>query len=498
MTRCERVQLHLPDLGNIARAARPLRALVSNSASNHAPQAVAGNCTRREFAALLRLFSRTKTAGDEIIGDRRQRWYCLGGMPFAALGLSASIVSAVARVGHTTPTLVQSETIPAVLRGGDVWVSAETGSGKTAAFVLPLLDRLARTERQTPRPVRVLVLAPTRELASQIEGDFASYGNTLPVRLKTCALVGGVSENPQMMALRGGADIVVATPGRLLDLVTKNALTLANVETLVLDEADRLLSLGFGDELARVLELLPRARQTLLFSATFASKVQELAGNLLHDPTRIQVEAEQREVPLIAQRAIEVDLGKRTQLLRRLLETHAWPSVLVFVASRHGADHVASKLSRVGIASAALHADLSQGARAGALAALQHGEVQVLVATDVAARGLDIRHLSAVVNYDLPRSPVDYLHRIGRTGRAGENGVAISFVTAENEPHFALIERRHRVTVPREQVPGFERTQVAPPTLDAHGGIKGQRKSKKDKLREAAAQAAEQLAKQKS
>ena len=374
-----------------------------------------------------------------------------------------------------------------MLRGGDVWVSAETGSGKTAAFVLPLLDRLSRTERQAPRRVSVLVLAPTRELATQIEGDFARYGNALPVRLKSCALFGGVSENPQMMALRGGAEIVVATPGRLLDLVAKNALALGSVETLVLDEADRLLSLGFGDELARILELLPRVRQTVLVSATFAANLTSLAHDLLRDPARIRVKAEQREVPLITQRALEVDEGKRTLLLRHLLETQAWPSVLVFVASRHSADHVASKLSRVGVASAALHADLSQGARAGALAALQRGEVQVLVATDVAARGLDVRQLAAVVNYDLPRSPDDYLHRIGRTGRAGESGVAVSFITAANEAHFALIERRHRVTVAREQVPGFERTEVTPPTLDAHGGIKGNRKSKKDKLREAAA-----------
>ena len=408
-------------------------------------------------------------------------------MPFSALGLSAPIVSALTRVGYAAPTAVQAEVIPAVLRGVDVWVSAETGSGKTAAFVLPLLERLSRAERQTPRPVRVLVLSPTRELALQIEGAFASYGSELPSRLKICTLVGGVSENPQMMALRGGADIVVATPGRLLDLLGKNALSLGSVQSLVLDEADRLLSLGFGDELGRVLELLPRARQTLLLSATFPEAVNALAERLLRDPLRVQIAAEHREVPSITQRAIEVDVGKRTLLLRKLLETHAFPTLLVFVASRHGADHVASKLSRVGIAAAALHADLSQGARTQALADLRSGAVQVLVATDVAARGLDIRQLAAVVNYDLPRSPVDYLHRIGRTGRAGETGVAISFVTADNEAHFALIERRHGLALPREQVPGLERTELAASPVDPRGGIKGNKKSKKDKLREAAA-----------
>jgi superfamily II DNA/RNA helicase len=332
------------------------------------------------------------------------------------------------------------------------------------------------------------VLSPTRELALQIEGAFTSYGSQLPSRLKTCTLVGGVSENPQMMALRGGADVVVATPGRLLDLVAKNALHLGSVQTLVLDEADRLLSLGFGDELGRVLELLPRTRQTVLLSATFPESVSALAQRLLQDPVRVRIEAEPREVPSITQRAIEVDVGKRTLLLRKLLEVHAWPTLLVFVASRHGADHVTSKLSRVGIAAAALHADLSQGARTQALAALRSGAVQVLVATDVAARGLDIPQLAAVVNYDLPRSPVDYVHRIGRTGRAGETGVAISFLTADNDAHFALIERRHHLTLTREQVPGLERTELpSAPAAPAHGGIKGKKKSKKDKLREALA-----------
>jgi len=408
-------------------------------------------------------------------------------MPFASLGLSPQLVDAVARLGHAAPTAVQAEVIPAVLRGGDVWASAETGSGKTAAFVLPLLERLSRAARRAPRPVRVLVLAPTRELAIQIEGAFAVYGQGLVERLKTVVVVGGVSENPQMMALRGGADIVVATPGRLLDLLAKNALTLRDVQTLVLDEADRLLSLGFGDELGRVVELLPKSRQTLLLSATFPAPVTTLAERLLRDPTRVCIDAATREVPLITQRAIEVDVGKRTLLLRHLLEHEAWDAALVFVASRHGADHVTDKLGRAGIAAAALHSDLGQGARSRALEDLKSGAVRVLVATDVAARGLDIRQLPAVVNYDLPRSPSDYLHRIGRTGRAGEAGVAVSFVTADADPHFALIERRHRLTIEREQLPGFERTEVATPNRDPQGGIKGKRPSKKDKLRAQAA-----------
>src|SRR6478609_9359077 len=391
-------------------------------------------------------------------------------MSFESLGLSAAIVGTVAKVGYEAPTAVQMAVIPAVLAGGDVWASAETGSGKTAAFVLPLLERLSQASRRAPRPVRVLVLAPTRELAMQIESAFALYGQGLVERLKTCVLVGGVSENPQMMALRGGADVVVATPGRLIDLVAKNALALGAVQSLVLDEADRLLSMGFGDELAQVLDLLPRERQTLLFSATFPPAVEALASALLREPARVQVEPTLREAALITQRAIEVDVGKRTQLLRHLLHEQAWPAVLVFVASRHSADHVTDKLSR-----------------ARALQDLKDGRLQVLVATDVAARGIDIPELPVVVNYDLPRSPTDYLHRIGRTGRAGSSGEAISFITADFDRHFALIERRHRLQIPREQIPGFERTELPRPTLDAHGGIKGHRKSKKDKLREAAA-----------
>lgn len=417
--------------------------------------------------------------------------YCVLRMLFASLGLSPAIVGAIDKLGHDTPTAVQSAVIPAALAGRDVWASAETGSGKTAAFVLPLLERLSQAERRAPRPVRVLVLAPTRELATQIEGAFAVYGQGLSERMKTCVLVGGVSENPQMMALRGGADVVVATPGRLLDLVAKNALSLGSVQTLVLDEADRLLAMGFGDELRGVLELLPKDRQTLLLSATFPPAVEALAASLLRDPEVVRVAAEERETPLITQRAIEVDVGKRTLLLRHLLQQQAWPAVLVFVASRHGADHVTDKLTRAGIVAAALHSDLSQGARTQALQGLKSGRVKVLVATDVAARGLDIRGLPAVVNYDLPRSPTDYLHRIGRTGRAGATGEAINFVTAANDGHFALIERRHRLQIAREQLPGFERTEVASPHSDPQGGIKGQRKSKKDKLREAAALAAE-------
>ncbi len=409
-------------------------------------------------------------------------------MTFSSLGLSAPLQTAVADLGYLEPTPVQAAAIPAILRGGDVWACAQTGSGKTAAFVLPLLHRLTTQSTGSPRPVRALILVPTRELALQIGQAIEALGRQLPVRLKSLVVVGGVSINPQMLALRGGADLLVATPGRLLDLVDHNAVRLNAVQYLVLDEADRLLSLGFSEELARIQGMLPAGTQNLLFSATFPPAVRHLAQTWLHEPTRIEIEASTLPAQaVIEQRVIEVDVGKRTLLLRHLLEVHGWTRVLVFVASRHAADHVAAKLERVGVTVARLHGDLSQSARVAALADFEASRVQVLVATDVAARGLDIAQLPAVVNYDLPRSAVDYLHRIGRTGRAGETGVAVSFVSAESDAHFRLIERRHHLELPRERLEGFEPTELTVPPGDPHGGVKGKRTSKKDKLRAAAA-----------
>jgi ATP-dependent RNA helicase RhlE len=408
---------------------------------------------------------------------------------FSSLGLSEPLLRAVAEHGYQAPTAVQRAVIPEVLGGHDVWAKASTGAGKTAAFVLPILEALARRELTVPRRVHALIIVPTRELAKQTADAIAALRRYLPQRPKTLVVLGGVSINPQMMALRGGADIVVATPGRLLDLIDKHALSLAQVGQLVLDEADRLLEQGFAEELGRILALLPARRQTLLFSATFSSVVSQLAARLLRAPVRIDVSEAPADVPAIAQRAIEVDAPRRTQLLRHLLETHAWERVLVFVATTHATEHVSAKLRGAGVNAIALHGKLSQGARTRALDLFRASNVHVLVATDLASRGLDITGLPAVVNYDLPRSPNDYVHRIGRTGRAGEPGVAISFLTAEMRAHFALIERTHRHYVVRERIAGFEPTE-APPAVAATGGVKGARKSKKDKLREAAARAA--------
>src|SRR5690606_4301781 len=381
--------------------------------------------------------------------------------------------------------------IPAVLAGRDVWAQAQTGSGKTAAFVLPILQRWLAAAPSGRRGLFALVLVPTRELAAQVGEAFAACAGELPTRPKIVTVFGGVSINPQMMALRGRADIIVATPGRLLDLVDHNAARLDATATLVLDEADRLFDLGFAEELGRILKLLPAARQNLLFSATYPRAVEALAADLLADPVRIAVEATVETTPDIAERAIEVDVPNRTQLLRHLIETHGWTRVLVFVATKYATEHVAEKLRRAGIAAAPLHGQLSQGARTKALADFKESTLRVLVATDLAARGLDIVQLPVVVNYDLPRSPADYTHRIGRTARAGESGVAVSFVSAATHAHFRLIEKRHGRVIPREQIAGFEPVEVETPPLDANGGVKGRRKSKKDKLREAAARAAD-------
>ncbi len=413
-------------------------------------------------------------------------------MSFHLLGLSEPILRALVERGYETPTAIQAGVIPEVLAGRDVWATASTGSGKTAAFALPLL-KLFEDADHTPRPRRVqaLVLSPTRELAAQIADSLQSYGKHLGVLPKTVLILGGVSINPQMMELRGGADIVIATPGRLLDLIEKNALSLAHVKTLVLDEADRLLDQGFSEELQRILQLLPKARQTLLFSATFAPPIEKLAAFVLTDPFRLDVTDTASEKPPIVQRAIEVDQPRRTQLLRHLLETHAFDRTLVFVATTYATEHVSQKLRGLGIAAAPLHGKLSQGARTEALRDFRNGRVRVLVATDLAARGLDITGLPAVVNYDLPRSPNEYTHRIGRTGRAGEPGMAISFITAESYTHFKLIEKRCELTVVREWIAGFDPVQepILYPEGSEHGGIKGKRKSKKDKLREAQAKA---------
>jgi len=401
---------------------------------------------------------------------------------FVALGLSSRLSQAAAELGWVDPTPIQAAAIPPALAGLDLLATAATGSGKTGAYALAALRRIDGIARPNPRLPRVLVLVPTRELAAQVGEALRMLERGLDVPAKLVVLSGGVSINPQLMALRGGADVVVATPGRLLDVVDKNGLELSGLQALVLDEADRLLDSGFADELARVLALLPARRQNLLFSATFPPAVEALAQGLLHDPVRVDTGEQAAAVADIVERAIVVDAARRTPLLARLIAQEGWPRVLVFVATRYACDHVADKLRRAGLAAAAFHGDASQGTRTQVLADFKAGHVRVLVATDLGARGIDIAQLPVVVNHDLPRSTVDYVHRIGRTARAGAAGLAVSFVSAATEAHFRLIEKRQGRRVPREVVPGFEPTE-APAPAPTTGGVKGRRPSKKDKLR---------------
>ena len=406
---------------------------------------------------------------------------------FEALGLTPGLLRALGEQGYVAPTAIQAQALPPALQGRDVVACAHTGSGKTAAYALALLNKLD-VRRPAWRRTYALVLVPTRDLAIQVGETLQALTRHALDPIKVAVVFGGVSINPQMLGLRGGAEIVVATPGRLLDLVERNAVRLGDVEQLVLDEADRLLDEGFADEIGRITALLPAARQQLLFSATFPAAVQTLAASLLRDPVRVTVDdTAAAGRPDIHQRAIVVDTDKRTPLLRALLAEHRWPRVLVFVATRYASEHVAEKLQRAGIAAAAFHGELSQGARTQVLQDLAHGRLRVVLATDMAARGLHIAALPVVIHYDLPRSPTDYTHRNGRTARAGAAGEAIAFVTAAAEAHFRLIEKRQGQRVPREQLPGFEPTETVPVPAAPGGGIKGKRKSRKDKLREAAA-----------
>lgn len=410
-------------------------------------------------------------------------------MNFSDLGLAPALLSALANQGLASPTPVQAEAIPAVLLGRDVLAQAQTGSGKTLAYALPVLQRLMavappREDAPRQRPTQVLVLVPTRELATQVSEVLRDVARPLAQSIKVGTLFGGVSINPQLMSLRSGADVVVATPGRLLDVVQHNALHLGQVQQLVLDEADRLLDLGFADELQRLMALLPAQRQTLLFSATFEPAVQGLAEAVLREPVRISIVPTEAHAPNITQRAIAVDDKKRTAVLRHLITEHPQQRMLVFVATRYACEHVANKLYLAGIFATAFHGEMSQGARQTVLDEFKAGRWDVVVTTDLASRGIDIALLPIVVNYDLPRSATDHTHRIGRTARAGASGLAVSFVTAEAQAHWRLICQREQLELPLEVLPGFEPTDASPPP-QGNGGVKGKRPSKKDKLRAA-------------
>ena len=362
-------------------------------------------------------------------------------MPFSSLGLSKPLLKAVLDQEYTKPYPIQQEAIPAILQGRDILGIAKTGSGKTASFVLPILDLFQRKSVGRNRFVNALVLVPTRELAVQVAEVFQAFGENLPRLVKTVAVYGGVSINPQMMALQG-AEIVVATPGRLLDLMASNALQLSDVDILVLDEADKMLDLGFEEEMEQIFDRLPRHRQTILFSATLGDAIQDINTALLRNPVKIEVVEEEQDLELIKQIAYRVDPERKGPLLRYLIKSGQMKQVLVFVSSTRTADNVAVKLNKNGIQAAAIHSGRTQGARTDALTKFKAGKLAVLVATDLISRGIDIQLLPHVINFELPRSPKDYIHRIGRTGRAEAQGEAISLICPDDEHHFKIIQKK--------------------------------------------------------
>jgi superfamily II DNA/RNA helicase len=399
-------------------------------------------------------------------------------MTFASLGLIDPLLRALDTLGYQTPTPVQAQAIPAVLAGRDLMAAAQTGTGKTAGFALPLLQRLTMQGPQVAaNSVRLLVLVPTRELAVQVYDSFCAYGQNLPLRMALA--YGGVSINPQMMKLRRGTDLLVATPGRLLDLYRQNALKFGQLETLVLDEADRMLDLGFSRELNDIFALLPAQRQTLLFSATFSDAIRSLANTLLRQPLSIEATPRNTTAKGVKQWMIPVDKKRKTELFLHLLKKKRWKQVLVFVKTRKGTDLLVESLLAQGIRADAIHGDKPQPARLRALERFKTAEVQVLAATDVAARGLDIDDLPHVVNFDLPTVAEDYIHRIGRTGRAGARGEALSLVAADEVPQLAAIEMLTRTTLQRVEEPGFVPDHRVPATNAAGQVVKKPKKPKK-------------------
>jgi ATP-dependent RNA helicase RhlE len=402
-------------------------------------------------------------------------------MTFASLGLIDTLLQKLDTLGYKTPTPVQTQAIPAVLAGRDVMAAAQTGTGKTAGFALPLLQRLVMEGPQVAHnSVRVLVLVPTRELAEQVHESFRTYGGHLPLR--TCVAYGGVSINPQMMKLRKGVDAMVATPGRLLDLYQQNAVKFDQLQTLVLDEADRMLDLGFSRELDAIFATLPKRRQTLLFSATFSDPIRALAATMLNQPLTIEVSPRNTTVKAVKQWVVTVDKKRKTELFSHLLKKKRWRQALVFVKTRRGVEQLLETLLGENISADSIHGDKPQPARLRALERFKAGEVRILVATDVAARGLDIEDLPHVINFDLPIVAEDYIHRIGRTGRAGATGEAISFVCADEVDLLAAIETLTRQTLQRIDEPGFEPDHRVPITNASGQVVKKPKKPKKPKF----------------
>ena len=423
-------------------------------------------------------------------------------MSFESLGLRAELLSAIASQGYTTPTPIQSQAIPVIFEGCDLLAGAQTGTGKTAAFALPIVQMLSETTTyRKRRHPRALVLVPTRELAAQVSEQMQNYGRRLSLR--SIKIYGGVNIRPQMERLDRGVDIVVATPGRLLDHAERGTINLNEIEFLVLDEADRMLDLGFIDDILRVAEFLPGDRQNLLFSATYSKSIKQLADELLDQPRRIEVERRNIAADAITQAIYPVERSRKREMLSHLIRKGNWSQVLVFTRTRYGADKLTDELLFDGIKAAPIHSNKSQSIRTRTLAEFKKGELRVLVATDVAARGLDIANLPYVVNYDLPQVPEDYVHRIGRTGRAGEDGVAISLVCPAEQALLVEIEKLLEYAVPQESIAEFpviavKRGVKAKPGQKAKGATKSKQKSAKAKSPAKTKKAAAKPAKAKS
>jgi len=378
-------------------------------------------------------------------------------MNFSDLGLSEALLKALDEQNYSTPTPIQAQAIPAILLGHDIMASAQTGTGKTAGFTLPLLQKLALLPRAKGNHTRALVLTPTRELAAQVHASIETYGRHLSLR--STVVFGGVKINPQMQKLRGGVEILVATPGRLLDLFQQNAIKFDEINTLILDEADRMLDMGFINDIKKILSRLPKERQNLMFSATFSPEIQKLAKSLLNNPVEVSVTPLNTATELVEQQLYIVDKTRKTELLKALILKENWYQALVFSRTKHGANKIVKQLEDAGIHAAAIHGNKSQAHRTKVLERFKDGKLQILVATDIAARGIDIDLLPQVVNYDLPQVPEDYVHRIGRTGRAGSTGKAISFVCAEEQKMLRDIERLLKRNIDRVEMEGFKSTE---------------------------------------
>ena len=378
-------------------------------------------------------------------------------MSFKNLGLSEALLKAISEKGYDTPTPIQQKAIPKILEGKDVLASAQTGTGKTAGFTLPMLQKLATAKNLHNRPVRALVLTPTRELAAQVYDDVKTYSKYVDIR--ATVIFGGVNANPQIRTLRQGVDILVATPGRLLDLHNQGVFSLNNVAFLVLDEADRMLDMGFARDINKILALLPKKRQNLLFSATFSKEIKKLAKSFLYHPVMVEATPENTTAEKVDQLIYKTNKSQKTDLVIQLISQGDWQQVLIFTRTKHGANRLAQKLSKATITSAAIHGNKSQGARTKALANFKSGRVRVLVATDIAARGLDIPLLPHVINYELPNVPEDYVHRIGRTGRAGASGQAISIVSVDEFEYVQGIEKLLGERLDQKTIEGFEVTE---------------------------------------